>query len=667
MVVSEGLALADVRIRLLGGFGVVVGDRAVPADAWRGRKPAALVKLLALSPSRRLLREQVMDLLWPKLDPAGAGANLRKAVHYARRALGAEAGARLLIFSGGVLSLAGEGVSVDVDEFLELLARARRTRDESDYARAVALYGSGLLPEDRYEQWAIERGEELESEFLAALEELAGLLEARGDLEGAARAARRLIDAEPLGEDVCARLMRLYVLAGRREQALRTYEHLSARLRDQLGAEPSPETQRLYEELRARSETTPELSTELWEQVGELRVLAGDTSGATQAYRKASAHARLPDVMVRLHLKVAHSLLTQHAAEEAEPYLVEAEALGPNRHARVRLVCLRANQAWERGRLEHARRLGEQALELARADGDADDVAAAHEALAIVSHLRGEWRRGLELELERVVADGEGGAQLARICDIHQCIAQYHLYGDRPPDDVEQYGRRTLALAEQAGAVRAQAFAWCLLGECFLLRARWEEAAGCLQRSCELHESLGAPTSGLPWQRLAEVCVCRGSPGEAGPFLRRASAIATVSPMGRHLWGRIHATAALASLEHGDPVAATRSVRAAARTAALAGECPSCGALLNPIAAEAFAALGRPVEARAYADSAAAVASAFESAAWRAMAELAAGAAASVDGDAGRSRAHFQTAASLYEQAGQPYWRGRALARAAAV
>jgi len=161
---------------------------------------------------------------------------------------------------------------------------------------------------------------------------------------------------------------------------------------------------------------------------------------------------------------------------------------------------------------------------------------------------------------------------------------------------------------------------WCStsLGESLLLRARWDEAAGCLERSCALHTSLG-PTSraGLPWQRLAELAVCRGTPKVADLPLRHAAAIATVSPMARHLWRRIHATAAFAALEQGEPEAAARSVRAAAAAAARYGDCPSCSALLNPIAAEAFAVIGSQTEARAYAEAAAVVAGTFESSAWR--------------------------------------------------
>jgi hypothetical protein len=135
--------------------------------------------------------------------------------------------------------------------------------------------------------------------------------------------------------------------------------------------------------------------------------------------------------------------------------------------------------------------------------------------------------------------------------------------------------------------------------------------------------------------------------------------------MAKHLWGRIHATAAFAALERGDPGAAASSVRAAAGAAARYGDCPSCSALLNPIAAEAFAAFGDRTGARAHAEAAAAVAGFFDSSAWRAMAESAAASAAAAAGEPARAREHFEAAAGLYARAGQPYWRQRTLSQAA--
>jgi DNA-binding SARP family transcriptional activator len=52
-----------VRVRLLGGFRVSVGERALEEAEWRLRKAGNLIKLLALAPGHRLPRERAMDLL----------------------------------------------------------------------------------------------------------------------------------------------------------------------------------------------------------------------------------------------------------------------------------------------------------------------------------------------------------------------------------------------------------------------------------------------------------------------------------------------------------------------------------------------------------------------------------------------------------------------------
>ncbi len=652
------------RLELLGGFRVTVGASVVPAASWRRSKAAGLLKLLALAPGHRLHREQAMDVLWPELEPAAAAANLRKAVHYARRAVDAKEGPSLIASVGDILSLPSERLWIDVDAWRAAATHARRAGDVTVYAEAVELYRDGLLPDDRYEEWTIAYRNELQTEFVALLEEVAGLLEARGEIEGAVRAASRLVAVEPLREEGHVLLIRLHALAGRRGEALRGYEQLRELLEVQLGVEPSPEAQRLYEEVRAGQSAEPELTAELWERVGELRVVAGDTGGAVKAFSLALDAADAPAVVGRLHRRAAQALLMQHDAEQAEPHLQTAETLASDPAERARLVCLRANQAWERGELDRAQALAEWARELARKDGDTDDLAVAQEALAIVSHMQGDWRRGLELEIERL-RDDAGDALPARVFDIHHCIGQYHLYGDGLADGVEEYARRVLAIAERSEAVRAQAFAWCLLGESLLLQARWEEAAGCLERSCDLHASLGTRSGALPWQRLAELAVCRGAPEEAAEPLHRASAIATVSPMARHMWGRIYATAAFGQVEQGDAEAAARSVRAAGAAAARYGECPTCSALLNPVAAEALTMLDDRDSARSYAEAAAGVAGMFDSSAWRAMAESAAASVTAAEGDSVGARERFEAAAGLYERAGQPYWLQRSRAQAA--
>ena len=121
------------------------------------------MKLLALARGHRLHRDQAMDVLWRDLAPAAAANNLHQAVHVARRALGAD--------------------TIDVrDEVLSLAARRRRrparaggrgrAADENAaaYRAVLSLYGGELLPENRYDDWAEARRDEL-AELAAELAE----------------------------------------------------------------------------------------------------------------------------------------------------------------------------------------------------------------------------------------------------------------------------------------------------------------------------------------------------------------------------------------------------------------------------------------------------------------------------------------------------------------
>jgi DNA-binding SARP family transcriptional activator len=116
----------ELRIDLLGGFAVAVGDDHVAERAWRLRKARSLVKLLALQPRHVLHREQVYELLWPDRDTPSAAGNLRQTLHVARRAIGGLGidAAAVLGSDGDLITLdAPAGLRVDVVEF-EHAARA---------------------------------------------------------------------------------------------------------------------------------------------------------------------------------------------------------------------------------------------------------------------------------------------------------------------------------------------------------------------------------------------------------------------------------------------------------------------------------------------------------------------------------------------------------------
>ncbi|CAA9497686.1 MAG: hypothetical protein AVDCRST_MAG12-2460 [uncultured Rubrobacteraceae bacterium] len=237
-----------VRVELLGGFRVAVGSRVVPDGAWRLRKAAGLVKLLALAPGHRLHREQAMDLLWPNLSLKAAANNLHRTLYSARQALEPHN----LRLRGEQLELCpGASLWVDTEVFEEAAARARRLRDPAGHRAAVDLYAGELLPMDRYEAWAEDWREGLRQTYLSLLLEMAGLYEERGDVGPAIEALARVVAEQPTYESAHAWLIRLYARGGRRAEALRQYERLRDDLLRGLAREPDATSERLYEEILA--------------------------------------------------------------------------------------------------------------------------------------------------------------------------------------------------------------------------------------------------------------------------------------------------------------------------------------------------------------------------------------------------------------------------------
>ena len=109
-----------------------------------------------------------MDVLWRDRDPSSAANNLHQAVHVARRALAPEA----IVVRDEALFLVAD---IDVDRLEAAAAEARRTGTPAAYRAALAIYAGELLPENRYDEWAEDRRDEL-AELAAELEEeLSGL------------------------------------------------------------------------------------------------------------------------------------------------------------------------------------------------------------------------------------------------------------------------------------------------------------------------------------------------------------------------------------------------------------------------------------------------------------------------------------------------------------
>lgn len=218
-------------VHLLGRFAVFVDQTEIPAKRWPSLRAAQLVQLLSLAPRHRLTREQAIDALWPDLAPEAGAANLRKAAHHARQALGRHDG---VLMQGGELRLWPDGpVAVDAEDF-EVQARAALSLRYPQKCREVAdRYAGDLLPSARYEAWAEPARERLH----ACCTEL---LRVSAQWE-------RLAQLEPGDEPAHRELMTAELAVGNRAAAIRWYAHLREALQRDFGVLPDSQTEAIYQ------------------------------------------------------------------------------------------------------------------------------------------------------------------------------------------------------------------------------------------------------------------------------------------------------------------------------------------------------------------------------------------------------------------------------------
>jgi predicted ATPase/DNA-binding SARP family transcriptional activator len=281
--------LADdtrVRIRLLGGFEVTVGDRPAVPGAWRLRKAKTLVKLLALADGHRMHRDALVAILWPDRDAASAANNLHQALYVARRVVGGAPG--LFTLRDDIVLLSeGRMPWLDTEAFDAACQLARRTRDPDDYRAALELCRGDLLPEDRFEDWAEAPRGAIRERRLALLLDYAEVLSERGEHARVIEVISVVTVADPFNEVAHRTLMSALVASGRRYDALAAFDRLRDALADEYAADPDPATRRLYRDLLSAGDPSAEpppdsasAATAVTARPDPTRVPSGPSAGA---------------------------------------------------------------------------------------------------------------------------------------------------------------------------------------------------------------------------------------------------------------------------------------------------------------------------------------------------------------------------------------------------
>ena len=222
----------------------------------RAAKPRVRFTYLTVTRALPCSRDQLIEALWPYRAPAGADTALSALLSRLRTVVGTD-----VLCGRAEIHLALPPASwIDLEAAEEAIHRAEAAVAQRDWARGwgpslIAMFTArrGFLPNEDL-PWAEEYRQRLGEIHISALECYAAVALGVGgsELAPGERSARDLVKLAPYRERGHALLMEILAARGNGAEALRIYEQLRQRLRDELGATPAPELRLLQERLLQR-------------------------------------------------------------------------------------------------------------------------------------------------------------------------------------------------------------------------------------------------------------------------------------------------------------------------------------------------------------------------------------------------------------------------------
>jgi SARP family transcriptional regulator, regulator of embCAB operon len=253
------LATTPVRLYLTGHLAVQGPAGVVDAARLPGRQGVRAVCALGLAGTTPLRREQLAAALWDDDEAPPSWDNALSAVvskvRAAFGAIGLDPTEVLPLVGGCYQRRLPPGSWSDVEVARNRLDRAEgalRVGDAdtawSEATVATSILRRPLLPGEDGD-WLRGARADLCDAHLRALLVVAAAWCAKGHGELAVAAAREAVTLAPFRESAHRALMRAHLVAGDRAEAVRAYEHLRGVLRDELGIDPSRETEAVYLEV----------------------------------------------------------------------------------------------------------------------------------------------------------------------------------------------------------------------------------------------------------------------------------------------------------------------------------------------------------------------------------------------------------------------------------
>jgi DNA-binding SARP family transcriptional activator len=232
-------------IKTLGMFRVIRDGIPIPNLAWRSKKARDLLKILAVR-RRPTPRDQLMELLWPEVEPAVASNRLSVLLSTVRDVLQPDPfGEAPLITTNGAVSLHPAQVSIDVEDFLTQATtaldadRSNNPTATAQLTAALTAYTGDFFEDDPYQDWASWLADEVRVTHIALLRALAARMLDTTDIDAAVRYILRLLQQDKYDEQAHLTLVGALLNAGRIGEARRHYEIYRVRMTE-IDVHPRP-------------------------------------------------------------------------------------------------------------------------------------------------------------------------------------------------------------------------------------------------------------------------------------------------------------------------------------------------------------------------------------------------------------------------------------------
>jgi DNA-binding SARP family transcriptional activator/TolB-like protein/Tfp pilus assembly protein PilF len=313
----------------------ILGSLIIESDECRlgkvPKKARALLAYLTAQAGQSVSRERLADLLWPYQGSEQARHSLRNCLLELRKALGPSAALHLVT---DFANCRVQDVIADLDYF----ERLSRSQERSDLQAAAELYRGELLADfdidsEPFQEWLAAERDRTLAVVCDVLHRLTAAQDAAGKHEAAIQTGRRLVALDPLSEFGQRALIRAYVRAGRRGEALRQYKSCAETLKRELGVAPDVETQSLANDI-ARSGGVREpsrvavdrefIGLDFGLSLGGMadQPQEGRTAGQLDASSQGAAKLRWPCSLPSISVAVAP--LRNLTGDPDQQYLVEA-------------------------------------------------------------------------------------------------------------------------------------------------------------------------------------------------------------------------------------------------------------------------------------------------------------------------------------------------------